>query len=316
MPRPLRHPLFALGIAVAGLGVAIAYLGTGSGGGGDRRIPSAGPARPVSTEPNQGAISRVATPSESLTSAPGRVPALDEDAVMQGRYVFEKHCMACHGRWGDGRGELAEGMLPKPRRLTSGIFKFHSTPSGYLPTDRDLERTVRNGIANSSMPSFGQLSQRDLVAVIAYVKTLSSRWRRAESHGVAMEFEGEPEWFYDDVASRPHGERGGQLFQANCAGCHSVKTSELVDHWGDPCPAPDLGASALKCGGEATDLFRILTTGMDGTPMPSFETGLSAEDRWDLVAYLRQLRRGKKSEPEPSEGDPGEGTDGELPGSK
>ncbi len=39
-------------------------------------------------------------------------PRFDDERVLQGRYLFERHCAACHGRWGDGRGELAEFMHP------------------------------------------------------------------------------------------------------------------------------------------------------------------------------------------------------------
>jgi mono/diheme cytochrome c family protein len=27
--------------------------------------------------------------------------------VMAGRHVFERQCVVCHGKWGDGRGEMA-----------------------------------------------------------------------------------------------------------------------------------------------------------------------------------------------------------------
>lgn len=235
---------------------------------------------------------------------------------MQGRYVFERQCMACHGRWGDGRGELAEGMLPKPRRLTSGLFKFRSTPSGYLPTDGDLARTIRGGIANSSMPSFAHLPSRDLAAVITYAKTLSSRWRHGENRAEPMALGEEPDWFYDDTASSVHRHHGEGLFQANCAGCHSAANSGLVDQWGDPCPAPNLATAILKCGGEPADVYRILATGMDGTPMPSFESGLSATERWEVVAYLRGLRQRGKPGMDRLPSGSSEGDSGEPSGSK
>ena len=52
-----------------------------------------------------------------------------------GRYVFERHCMICHGADGDGRGELSVTLPVKPRSFLQGYFKYRSTPPGKLPTD-------------------------------------------------------------------------------------------------------------------------------------------------------------------------------------
>jgi cytochrome c oxidase cbb3-type subunit I/II len=225
-------------------------------------------------------------------------PNLDRDRVLQGRYLFERNCAVCHGRWGDGRGEMAEGMRPKPRNLASGIFKFRSTPGGFLPTDGDLERTLRRGIANSSMPTFAHLQTREVQSLVAYLKTLSPRWQQRENYGKPIEPLPEPDWLSRDAESKPHRAAGEQLFIANCAPCHGLRAdgksdlaATLEDRWGELCPPSNLRTDALKCGPELADLFRILATGLDGTPMPSFREGLSDAERWDLVAYLGSLRR-------------------------
>ena len=225
-------------------------------------------------------------------------PNLDRDRVLQGRYLFERNCAVCHGRWGDGRGEMAEGMRPKPRNLASGIFKFRSTPGGFLPTDEDLERTLRRGIANSSMPTFAHLPTREVQSLVAYLKTLSSRWQRRENYSEPLVLPPEPDWLSRDVDAKPHQAAGERLFSANCAPCHGIHADGksdvagvLEDRWGEPCPPSDLRTDALKCGPEVADLFRVLATGLDGTPMPSFRESLSDPERWDLVAYLVSLRR-------------------------
>jgi mono/diheme cytochrome c family protein len=33
-------------------------------------------------------------------------------------------------------------------------------------------------------------------------------------------------------------------------------------------------------------------TGLDGTPMPSYEESLSEEQRWDIVSYCLELMKG------------------------
>jgi len=223
---------------------------------------------------------------------------LDDERVLQGRYLFERHCATCHGRWGDGRGELAEGMHPKPRKLTAGVFKFRSTPTGSLPVDSDLERTIRRGIANSSMPSFQHLPSREVDSVIAFVKTLSSNWRRQAQPSSSMVFPPEPPWLYLTAEAETHRVVGKKLFAANCAPCHgelgdgvSEIANSLEDVWGQPCAPSDLRQEGLKCGSELLDVFRVLVTGLDGTPMPSFREAFTDEQLWDVVAYIDSLRR-------------------------
>lgn len=218
----------------------------------------------------------------------------DESEVLRGRYVYERNCRICHGRWGDGKGELAVGMSPKPRQLTSGIFKFRSTPTGSLPTDEDLLRTLRRGIANSSMPSFAALPERDLISVVIYVKTLSSRWRSAANYAEPIRLPTEPGWLQGGESFETHRVAGAALFVSNCQPCHGGQATGLRDFWDEPCPPPSLESTGLKCGPELVDVYRTLVTGLDGTPMPSFREALSEGELWDLVAYVgwRRSQRG------------------------
>jgi hypothetical protein len=53
----------------------------------------------------------------------------------------------------------------------------------------------------------------------------------------------------------------------------------------------DLAAGALHAGDAAEDTFRVLTVGVEGTPMPAFGAVLGEADRYSLVAYIDELRR-------------------------
>ncbi len=219
-----------------------------------------------------------------------------DDAVRSGRHLYERNCLVCHGRWGDGRGEMAPEMFPKPRPLTSGVFKYRSTPSGFLPTVADLQRTIRNGIAGTSMPAFGSLSDREIQSVIAYLQTLSSRWRRAIHHAPPVPLPNPPTWMKDRITRLPHERNGERLFANLCAACHGPDASgtgpasaDLLDVWGQPSRPADLRQPTYRSGPTPQDLYRTLTTGLDGTPMASFAETTSAEERWDLVAWIRSL---------------------------
>src|SRR2546423_13932599 len=84
-----------------------------------------------------------------LTAAP---TAADPAAA-----VYNHACSWCHGKDGRGDGPAAFSInkyrLTRPRDFTRGRFKLRSTPSGQLPTDDDLLRTVERGLPGY-MPAF------------------------------------------------------------------------------------------------------------------------------------------------------------------
>lgn len=219
------------------------------------------------------------------------------ELVAQGRFVFEQNCMLCHGRRGNGRGEFAATTLPRPRDFTRGLFKYRSTPSGFLPTDEDLRRTIRSGLAGTAMPAFTLLPEGDLRAVIAFVKSLSPRWADARHRSPPLDLPAKPAWLGDREGGASHAARGREVFGKACAACHGAgaagdgpSAAALQDEWEEPCPPRDLRLAMLRAGASAEALYRTLTTGLDGTPMPSFAEALTAEERWEIVAYLLELR--------------------------
>ena len=74
---------------------------------------------------------------------------------------YRRYCVGCHGVLGDGEGENAQWIDPKPRNFTLATFKCRSTPSGTLPTDADLYNTVGRGLQSSNMPSWNPAFRSD-----------------------------------------------------------------------------------------------------------------------------------------------------------
>lgn len=224
-------------------------------------------------------------------------PKRDRTLFAEGRHVFEANCVICHGRRGDGKGEMALGLYPQPRDFRTGVFKYRSTPAGKLPTDADLARIIRTGLSDTAMPMFNHLSERELEAVIDYVKSYSSKWRKPEHHGEPIEIPPSPAWLDQPALAREHAARGKALFQTACAACHGPDGSgagtaaELKDDWGTPSIPPDLRKPYIRIGRTPGDIYQMLVTGVNGTPMPSFQDTTTAEERWELVAYILQLRR-------------------------
>lgn len=220
-------------------------------------------------------------------------PPLDEARVHRGAAVYERYCLSCHGPDGDGRGYSAPWIDPMPRDFTKGAFKWRSTPSGSLPTDDDLLRTVTQGLFHTNMPSWGVLGERDLRAVLEYIKTFSPRWKE-EAPGPSLVIPPEPA---DDAESR---QKGAEVWaQMGCANCHGPggkgdgpSAPTLVDDWGNKIVPHDFTrGQTLKCGKRPQDLYRVFMTGLNGTPMPSFGGSMSPQEAWALVHFVRTLVR-------------------------
>jgi len=209
----------------------------------------------------------------------------------RGKALYVRYCIFCHGPFGDGRGESAPFLDPKPRDFTKAVFKCRSTPSGSLPLDSDLYDTISRGIHASGMPSWRPLLRQERVDLVAYIKTFSSAFQE-EKPGPPVQIPPEP------TATRESIQRGEQLFQSmNCWSCHGKdgrgfgpSAATLTDSKGNPITPFDFtSGSRFKCGETDPDMFRVLVTGLDGTPMPSFGSAMTADQRWDVVHYIRSL---------------------------
>ncbi len=246
------------------------------------------------------------------------------DVLNRGEDVFKRYCTRCHGSRGNGLTTAMRSKYP-PRDLTLGVYKFASVRAGQLPVDADLENTIVNGLGNGRvMPSFSHLEDRDLKAVVQYLKTLSSRWRD-ETPGVVVPVLPDP-WTGNLSAAV---QRGGDVyhFQAKCWTCHpsyrtsavlekglrshgdasevraNVHQSESVQSVFGPMNPPDFRKDTLLGGWERARLFTTISAGVSGTAMPTWADSLSAKDRWALVHYVRQLDSGTR----------GSSTDGTTP---
>jgi len=86
-------------------------------------------------------------------------------------------------------------------------------------------------------------------------------------------------------ASKPDLARGKKLYQQACAACHgpSATGDSALGAKLDP-PARDI--LHPKQNWTPYDMHNRVTYGGAETPMPSFEDGLTAMQRWDIVFYL------------------------------
>lgn len=254
-------------------------------------------------------LTRIALALLTITLLPATLHAQDSKIgnlngrAKHGKDLYQRYCIGCHGIKGDGQGENAPFIDPKPRDFTLGIFKCRSTPTGSLPLDRDLYDTIGRGLDRSNMPQWLPLSPQERADLVAYIKSFSPRFRTEKIDPpvpIPAETPNTPESI----------QRGQVLYQSKikCQQCHGTtgagdgpsalslrddKDNLVVPYQFD-------SPTRFKCGSTNADLYRIFMTGIDGTPMPSYIDFIKPDEAWDLVHYLRSLQNGAKQPPPPT----------------
>lgn len=227
---------------------------------------------------------------------PQKLPE-NQNAVAEGKKVYEKRCWYCHGITGTGDGPSSRTMFPRPRNFTRNEFKVRSTPFGSVPTDEDLFRIITSGIEGTAMPFWSTISEAERWQVIYYIKTFNEQFKKETSPAVLS--------VESPVATQESIEKGRELFkQVKCFNCHGEEgrgngplTVALQTQWGMPYRARDLTQSwNFKGGSAAGDIYRTISTGFNETPMGSYKETLSDEERWSLAHYVESLSKKMSSD--------------------
>ncbi len=212
----------------------------------------------------------------------------------EGRPVFVKFCGTCHGARGDGTGPSARFTSTPPRDFTRGTYKFRMTPAGSPPSFDDLVRTISVGVRGTHMPAWkGKLSRTQIEILARYLTTLSDVFWTDTPLPPPLDIPAETPY---DLASV---DRGKALFtKMSCVTCHGaggagdgVAAAALKDDWGHPIRPADFTRGAFKGGCCGAAVYRAISTGLAGTPMPTFGGAMTPAERWDLVHYVMSLGR-------------------------
>lgn len=234
-----------------------------------------------------------------VAAAPIGVPT-DSAALARGRHVYEtRGCEGCHGPGLTGKVFFDDALIS---RLTAP--NVPAVLTGY--SDADLARLLRHGVRPNGtgvavMPSsmFTHLSDEDLGALIAYVRTLPVRdsaalpatsIRLLGRIGLLVgEYKLEPDLIDHDVARVPSGSdpaaRGLYLAKSSCTECHGQ------DLQGDT----QTPALSIVAGYSAAEFARLMREGvpkdgrtlelMGGTARNRF-SHFTVEEVDALYAYL------------------------------
>ncbi len=226
-------------------------------------------------------------------SARAASPDLGTEAQREsGKKLYLQYCSQCHGEKGDGEGYAAIHLRPRPRNFTTGKFKVRTTPNGALPTHQDLVNIIRRGMPYSSMPAWPNFSDQQVSDIAYFLTTFSPEFSKPESVPQAVSFPSAPR------ATKESIELGKKVYEeTGCGKCHGTlgradgpSAPTLKDDWGNAIRPADLAQDwTFRGGSTREDIFRTMSTGFNGTPMPSFADALTPDQRWAVTDFIVSL---------------------------
>jgi mono/diheme cytochrome c family protein len=233
--------------------------------------------------------SSTATPTGSA-----QAPDLGTETQREsGKKLYGRYCSQCHGESGDGEGYATPHLSPKPRNFTTGKYKIRTTPTGALPTHQDLVNIIRRGMPYTSMPAWPTLTDQEVSDLAYFVASFSPEFAKAENIPKPVSFPSAPKVTKESV------ELGKKLYEeTGCVKCHGTlgrgdgaSAPTLKDDWGNPIRPADLAQSwTFRGGSTREDIYRAMSTGLNGTPMPGFgDDALKPEQKWAITDFIDSL---------------------------
>jgi len=226
-----------------------------------------------------------------------------------GYTTYVEYCIQCHGAKGEGNGPASIGLLPPPRNLTQGLYKFPWTQYGELPHDEDLARIIRGGLKGTAMLPW-DISDERLDAVIQYIKTFAPATWEGQDKTVGTKFE---------LPADPFGssrkleaiEKGKKVYHvtAACTQCHrGYESKSDITAWGGDASAadlyqvksqdgeynykvlpPDFTYHDLRSVRDMNSLVQRLMYGVTGSGMPGWKDVITDEEIWAVAYYVQDL---------------------------
>ena len=227
-----------------------------------------------------------------------------------GRQAFLRYCRECHGEAGDGLGKFSYTTGERPRSFQSGRFKLATTENA-IPSDHDLEETIRRGMPGTGMSAWGQVPDAEIAAMARYTRSFSldaireeldrrvaagelsaaeadADFARRTTPGPTIEIPPEPP--FDDERRN----RGERLYLEACASCHGpngrrLRNDPMPDFEGNHTLPTNIVGGIFKGGNGSDAIYSRLYLGMDGTAMPGYRDAYSKDEIWDLVHTVERI---------------------------
>ena len=208
---------------------------------------------------------------------------MSTEILDEGKAIFTRECMVCHGDAGRGNGPYRSTIQPGPPDFGDGGYGDY--------TDSDYFWRISEGVPWSAMPAWKlQYGEEDRWKLVHYIRGIFTQTEDIP----AIQDPGDEiaQVYYDqslpDSASY---ERGKTIFLQQCAHCHGLAGDSLG--WDgtylNPSPANlhDMATTPVAQQSEGNYLVK-LTFGIHNSAMPTWGEWLPESDRWDAVKYIMQ----------------------------
>jgi len=147
----------------------------------------------------------------------------------------------------------------------------------------------------TGMPAWPRFTEEEVSNLVCFVKAFNADFADTSIHAKTVVIPKAPAY------SQESADKGKALYKENkCMDCHGAlgrgdgeSGPTLKDDWSNPIPPADLTRRwTFRGGHRREDIYRTFTTGLNGTPMPSFASSITEADRWRLVDYVYSLSSG------------------------
>ncbi|TDE44982.1 cytochrome c [Flavobacterium rhamnosiphilum] len=99
-----------------------------------------------------------------------------EEQLVQGKNIFTKYCITCHGSSGKGDGPGATTLQPKPADFTDPEHSSFYSNQGRI-------YLIKKGMKGTAMAAWENiLSEEEILSVYAYVNSLKNSGEMMEHH--------------------------------------------------------------------------------------------------------------------------------------
>ena len=251
-------------------------------------------ARPVMRDPAEG------DPSGDYANLKNPVE-LSVATLEEGKAIYTRECLVCHGDAGRGNGPYADGLQPSPPDFGDGSYGSLKKP-GY--SDSDYFWRISEGLPWSAMPAWKlRYSATDRWKLVHYLRV---NFTQTEARPKAAADQVFPAIYLAQktpvtvnkteiikggethiMPLTPSFARGKQKFLENCAHCHGL--TGIGNGWDgrylDVKPANlAMSMPAMSDG----DWYAHVSFGIQNSAMPKWGEWLPENARWDVIRFIRE----------------------------
>ena len=211
----------------------------------------------------------------------------------EGKEMFTKVCLSCHGCSGNGQGPYARHVIERPANLNERISNY--------PGDFYHFWRVSEGVPGTAMPDWKRtFNETEIWKINTYEMSFVLGSLRTFSGDISDE---EGDIYNNETGITPpiagtqeEYERGMEMFNLYCAQCHGVDgvgdgPASIKTPGGYIMPEP---ANFTESGGDfpAWDYGRYvwkIREGVETTNMPPWKYALADEDIYKIIFYIQSF---------------------------